>query len=736
LLKIKAPLQRDPPANRNAAEDNGAEVIDAFGSLSISISGRASYYGSIANSWYFLQNEMRETREDGDGENDPTIYSLLPPHILAKAAAFPISSIPESILQKSSVHALFRYLPPSEKAKELRSIYFERAAWMYNPISGQSFDEEIYAHFYDPNAGPFSDEPMSCHRLSVMFMVMAIGSLMDTNLPAYNNNAEVYHQLAKAALFHHSFIDDPTIMAVQALFLMTYYLFLADRNSKNNSTRWTIMGMAVKIAQSIGLHRDSGRWKVGAEETQRRRELFWELFTYDSWQCFSFGRPPSFALPHIDCKMPFENDTSDEQTFHAWKHRFASECMNLLHDQAFGAKFPPYATVIQLDRKMRAFPVPPLLQVSCYAHASNGSAGDSPMLILQRHIVLAIRETSLLYLHRSFFARAISDHPNDPLGSPYGASVLAAYRSAGALVALMRNLHNQLKEPTERLWWLWTHMFSCAIVLGSIVTRCPSIGIASSALAQLDSACELFSKAARGFNANSVLTIMLHLQQKAYLAMEEYERQRDSPTARFAQPNMVSSADDDDELSILGGKTRLAGKREPMSPILNRSPNSRNPVVPLPLPPHAGSQFDPNVWEYLSSFSQMQPDGRQRLQAQPAQTTEASSSTFTESEPSMSTFVMTTAAPSYQSGVQYVHEDSQMRAVPSTQKVQLPQAQRTTGNVSGTSIPQYFPVYDYTMSNSGSQPPATLTGNGNSGQLSGSPTMQTMWQDFVHHVAM
>ena len=30
--------------------------------------------------------------------------------------------------------------------------------------------------------------------------------------------------------------------------------------------------------------RDSGRWKVDPTETQRRRELFWELYTYDSWQ--------------------------------------------------------------------------------------------------------------------------------------------------------------------------------------------------------------------------------------------------------------------------------------------------------------------------------------------------------------------------------------------------------------------------------------------------------------------
>ena len=66
-------------------------------------------------------------------------------------------------------------------------------------------------------------------------------------------------------------------------------------------------------------------------------------------------------------------------------------------------------------------------------------------------------------MHRGFFARAISDNPKDPLGSPYGTSVIAAYRSAGSLVALVRDLDSQLPEPTERLWFLWTHLFSCAV---------------------------------------------------------------------------------------------------------------------------------------------------------------------------------------------------------------------------------------------------------------------------------
>jgi hypothetical protein len=104
------------------------------------------------------------------------------------------------------------------------------------------------------------------------------------------------------------------------------------------------------------------------------------------------------------------------------------------------------------------------------------------LILAPTHIVLAIREMSLcpfpwyrcrsltalpdlLYMHRGFFARALNDHPKDPLGSPYGTSVIAAYRSAGSLIALMRNLHSQLQQPMERMWFLWTHMFSCAVGL-------------------------------------------------------------------------------------------------------------------------------------------------------------------------------------------------------------------------------------------------------------------------------
>ncbi|KAF5369221.1 hypothetical protein D9757_010028 [Collybiopsis confluens] len=740
LLKVKAPLQREPPGVRgqpNGAskeDEPNADVVDAFGSLSISLSGKAKFFGQTANSWLFLQNEASD--DDTPDSSQPNMQNLqqyFPPQILARASSLTMTPTPPEISPPISLETLVWYLPAAERAMELRNTYYRQAAWMYNPVSLDMFNYEIWIQFYEPSAGPHANDPLLSHRLSVMFMILAIGCLVDTSLPPYNADAEKYHQLAKAALFQDSFLDAPTINAVQALFLMTYYLFLSDRHGSSTGTRWAIMGLAVKLSQTIGLHRDSGRWKgVESDESQRRRQFFWELFTYDSWQCFTFARPPSFALPHIDCKMPFSStDATEDQVFHAWKHRFVSECMNLLHDQAFGAKTPTYATVLQLDRKLRAFPVPPVLQVAGFGSAEPIPTGyqDSTMLTLQRHIVLAIREmkitADLLYLHRSFFARAISDHPKDPLGSPYGTSVIAAYRSAGSLVALMRNLHSQLKDLSERIWFLWTHMFSCAIILGSIVTRCPSMSLAPSALLQLDSACELFSKAANGFKANKVLNIMLDLRLRAHESLEEFRK--GSKLGSSLEP--LTPTNENDELAILGGKTRLVKKEPGSPPMFDRSPISHNPVVPLPLSPSVRNQ---DLVEYLSSFQQ--------------QSTSAPSNTYSDESISPVSMYGLSSLPGPMNG--FHSESSNYQPIPSTSGI-MPSADSSfasssqhqhnsmmNGSSGAHSFPQYFPVYDYASNNSYAPmlESSPVPNHMQRRSSTGSPDqnlMHTVWQEFV-----
>lgn len=58
---------------------------------------------------------------------------------------------------------------------------------------------------------------------------------------------------------------------------------------------------------------------------------------------------------------------------------------------AFGAKVPPYTMILDLDRKIRDFPVPRYLQPNC-----NELEMPSPTqeLIMQRFIVLSTKEAS------------------------------------------------------------------------------------------------------------------------------------------------------------------------------------------------------------------------------------------------------------------------------------------------------------------------------------------------------
>jgi hypothetical protein len=293
---------------------------------------------------------------------------------------FPLSPLvqPGMDLPADRLQALYWYLPPADKAAALRDVYFTCAAWMYAPIAADEFHEEIYAPFYGMGAPiATADDPRVAHRLSIMFMVFALGSLMDPHQAPFNVEAEKYHQLARAALFQSNIVDDPTISAVQAL--------VRSARSRSAVRRWLTesaravhddvllfprgptrrrVGLAVRYhgprgqARAIGEYfspvsepsrsfsrlilcvllprsdsvsatlpspslsagdlqgpaltdasfslfaiavsvpdRDCGRFNLPPQEKQRRRQLFWELYTYDLWQVrFAPSSPTALCL--------------------------------------------------------------------------------------------------------------------------------------------------------------------------------------------------------------------------------------------------------------------------------------------------------------------------------------------------------------------------------------------------------------------------------------------------------
>ena len=125
----------------------------------------------------------------------------------------------------SSVQTLLGALPDAPTARSLADAYFENASWMYHPITKERFDEDIFARIY-----PFatSDSPIDAetdrdagsyesHRLALLFIVLAVGILVDFRRPSHDLAAVNFFQLSKAALSIDSIMEEPSITAIQAL---------------------------------------------------------------------------------------------------------------------------------------------------------------------------------------------------------------------------------------------------------------------------------------------------------------------------------------------------------------------------------------------------------------------------------------------------------------------------------------------------------------------------------------
>ncbi|KAF8998585.1 fungal-specific transcription factor domain-containing protein [Cyathus striatus] len=564
LLQIKRPLERErldvPPTKEEPVESG--DTIDALGSLSISQDGRSTFFGTTANSW----NEEGSEEED----NSPTHEPSMPTDAPWLSHAFPFN--PAAKTAENVRGSIISLLPIAAEARKVCDIYYRHAAWMYAPIPEMDFYETVFRPLYE---GETYHESLSAHHLAVLCMIIGLGILLDLERPAHSPEAMQYCQLARAALAIDSVLEEQDIAGIQALLLMCHFMFLSDMGGP----RWVIMGMVVKLAQSIGLHRDSGKWKLDPEETQKRRRLFYELLTYDSWQSLTFGRPPSLSSSHIDSKFPTEttkNATGEiEMDFATWKHRFSAQCLSVVHDQAFGTRTPNYKVIQELDRKVRTWYIPPSLQVPGFGGAKISHELEQPSieLTMQRYIAFAIKEITLFYMHRGFFAQALEDSPTDPMGSKYAPSVLAAYGSACSFVGLIESLFKQHPALTERMWFLFTHVFSCAIVLGSIAVK-SRMALAPSALSHLESAYNLFARVSDRTRTGKILSILQNLS-----GVHSPTSPETATRLSFFGPTIKSEVD---ELSALGGMTRLVSRKSPSSPTYTGSGSSPSPQPTSP----------------------------------------------------------------------------------------------------------------------------------------------------------
>jgi hypothetical protein len=85
------------------------------------------------------------------------------------------------------------------------------------------------------------------------------------------------------------------------------------RSNFDAQTLWTLSGVAFRIAQRIGLHRDDGTGALTPFERELRRRLWRQLMILDHTSCELAGSSPNYTilLPSWDAQLPLNVNDSD-----------------------------------------------------------------------------------------------------------------------------------------------------------------------------------------------------------------------------------------------------------------------------------------------------------------------------------------------------------------------------------------------------------------------------------------
>lgn len=108
-----------------------------------------------------------------------------------------------------------------------------------------------------------------------------------------------YRFALEQALARANFLYCDEIVILQAFVI---FLILLRRNDDARKI-WTMTGLVVRIAQTLGIHRDGSHFGLAPFEIEMRRRLWWQVCVLDARSSEDHGCDPTIVEAQFDAKM-------------------------------------------------------------------------------------------------------------------------------------------------------------------------------------------------------------------------------------------------------------------------------------------------------------------------------------------------------------------------------------------------------------------------------------------------
>ncbi|KAH3686564.1 hypothetical protein WICPIJ_002462 [Wickerhamomyces pijperi] len=156
--------------------------------------------------------------------------------------------------------------------------------------------ELFWRYIYNQPLTPQQYEALSTSFVGCLYLIWIISSKSSSSATSADAALD-YNQLDNILQLMLTEISlNSSIPSIQFLYLYGVYLHA----NKNRDSSWNVIGLAIRQAVSLGLHK---KFKEQEKDTLKK-QVFWSLYQYELILCSSFGRQSNLNEDLIDVSLP------------------------------------------------------------------------------------------------------------------------------------------------------------------------------------------------------------------------------------------------------------------------------------------------------------------------------------------------------------------------------------------------------------------------------------------------
>uniref|UniRef100_A0A1D1Y684 Nitrogen assimilation transcription factor nit-4 n=1 Tax=Anthurium amnicola TaxID=1678845 RepID=A0A1D1Y684_9ARAE len=242
------------------------DLNDSMGQLAMDESGHTKYLGN--SSGVFL---LKITKKIANGQ----IISL------------PSSEWNTSNIKRIGQNTVFE-LPPKELCDKLLNSYWNDVHPFMPFIDKQDLMEK------------YQNLEVSQPSIILLYAIFSLTAkyVEDPSIQYYSDEFPGSNFYSKARELLKDEYDKASISTIQALLLLS-----VQNHGHKDSMSWVFVGLAIRLAQDMGLHRDSAKWNIDERQGEVRRRVWWACVIVDRFSSAGLGRP--LAINEADCDVNY-----------------------------------------------------------------------------------------------------------------------------------------------------------------------------------------------------------------------------------------------------------------------------------------------------------------------------------------------------------------------------------------------------------------------------------------------